>query len=35
MPSSNLRRVFNLATARALRVTIAADLLVRADGVIE
>jgi hypothetical protein len=35
MPSSNLRMVFNLATARALRVTIAADLLTRADRVIE
>jgi len=35
MPSSNLRRVFNLATARAPRVTIAADLLVRANEVIE
>jgi hypothetical protein len=35
MPSSNLRRVFNLATASALRVTIAADLLARADEVIE
>ena len=35
MPSSNLRSVFNLARARALRVTIAADLLVRANEVIE
>jgi hypothetical protein len=35
MPSSNLSRVFNLATARALRVSIAANLLVRADEVIE